>query len=370
MLAHALFVEQGALRGRALSVLPHLLVVVGWRAVYTAIGRGARFSGLYLDPVREPLVFAGAVIERLPFLGLGQLLAPPAESAVFGPAWTHLPLYLFALLVCAIALFSFLPLLRADARARFFALGAAVALVLGCSTHPNNRLLFFVGIGVMPLLSQLWHAALQNAPYLPVATWPRRIVHVFSAVTVGFRLFVSPLLLPVTAFSVALSGPIAVAVRSALASADGRELIVVSAPEFFYVKLMPVFAAMENRPAPARLRALSFGEIPLQVTRSDERTLELRYHGGILGSPLLELYRARSLALPIGTRVQLSDLHIEVTQLTADGRGAAARFVFAHPLEDPRYRWLHWRDGRYVPFAPPPTGATVALPPARIGLGL
>ena len=370
MLGYALFVEQGALRSRLLAVLPHVLLVVAWRAVYTAIGRGARFSGLYLDPAREPWVFAGAVLERLPFLGLGQLLAPPAESAVFGPAWTHLPLYLFALLICAIAIFSLRFLLRVDGRARAFALGAVAALVLGCGTHPNNRLLFFAGIGVMPLLSQLWHAALMNAPYLPVRAWPRRIVHVFAAVSVGFRLFVSPLLLPITAFSVALSAPIAGQVRSALAAADGRELIVVSAPEFFYVKLVPVFAALENKPVPEHLRALSFGAIPLQVTRSDARTLELRYHGGILGSPLLELYRARSLALPIGTRVELAGLHIEVTQLTADGRVSAARFVFAHPLEDPRYRWIRWQGDRYVPFAPPPLGATVALPPARIRLGL
>jgi hypothetical protein len=370
MVGYALFVEQGALGRRLLAVLPHALLIVVWRAVYSGIGRGARLSGLYLDPAREPLAFASAALERLPFLGLGQLLAPPAESAVFGPAWTHLPLYLFALLVCAIALFALRPLLRADGRARFFALGAALALVLGCSTHPNNRLLFFAGIGVMPLLSQLWHAALQNAPYLPVRTWPRRIVHVFAAVSVGFRLFVSPLLLPITAFSVALSAPIAGQVRSALAAADGRDLIVVSAPEFFYVKLVPVFAAMENQPAPAHLRALSFGDVPLQVTRSDARTLELRYHGGILGSPLLELYRARSLALPIGTRIELLGLSIEVTQLTADGRVSAARFVFAHPLEDPRYRWIRWQGDRYVPFAPPPQGATVALPPARIRLGL
>jgi hypothetical protein len=370
MLGFALFVEPGALRGRLLAVLPHLLIVVAWRVVYTGIGRGARFSGLYLDPAREPLVFAGAVLERLPFLGLGQLLAPPAESAVFGPAWTHFPLYLFALLICAIAIFSLRFLLRVDGRARAFALGAAVALVLGCSTHPNNRLLFFVGIGVMPLLSELWHAALQNASYLPGSGLPRRVVRGFAAVSVGFRLFVSPLLLPITAFSVALSAPIAVEVRRALAIADGRELVVLSAPEFFYVKLVPVFAAIDGRPLPEHLRALSFGAIPLQVTRRDARTLELRYHGGILASPLLELYRARSLPLPIGTRIELDGLRIEVTQLTADGRVSAARFVFAHPLEDPRYRWIRWQEDRYVPFAPPPQGATVALSPARIRLGL
>jgi hypothetical protein len=369
MLGYALFVDRAALWRRVLAVVPHALLIVGWRAVYTEIGRGARFSGLYLDPVREPLTFAQAVLERGPFLAMGQLLAPPAEASVFGPGWTHIPLYLFALLLCAVAVFSLWPLLRVDGRARCFALGSAAAFVLGCSTHPNNRLLFFVGIGVMPLISKLWHDALQNAPYLPVAARPRRILNTFAAVTVGFRLFLSPLMLPVTAYSVAWSAPIANASRDALAIANGRELIAVSSPDYFYLKLVPVLAALEGKRLPAHLRALSFGGVPVQVTRSDERTLELRFHGGILGSPLLELYRARTLPMPVGTRVELEGMSVEVTQTTADGRVSAARFSFAHPLEDERYRWIVWRGDRYVPFAPPPPGSAVAVPPADLRLG-
>ena len=370
MIGWALFVERGSFVLRLLAVVPHALLVVGWRMLYTDIGRGARFSGLYLDPAREPLAFAQAVIERAPFLVMGQLLAPPAEAGPLGPPWTHVPLYVFALLLSAVALFSFWPLLRADGRARAFALGSVVALVLGCSTHPNNRLLFFVGIGVMPLVSQLWHAALLGAPYLPpVGTRGRRVLNVFSAVTVGFRLFVSPLLLPITACSVLLSAPITEAARDALVRANGRELIAVSSPDFFHVKLVPVLSALEGLPLPARLRAISFGGVPLQITRSDAQTLDVSYRGGILGSPLLELYRARTLPLALGTRVDLKGLSVEVTQVTRDGRVSAARFRFEHALEDERYRWVRWQDDRYVPFAPPPPGATVALPRADLRLG-
>ena len=369
MIGYALFVERGAISRRLFAVLPHLLLVVAWRVVYSGIGRGARLSGLYLDPVREPLKFVAAACERLPFLGLGQLALPPAESAVFGPEWTHLPLLLFAVFVCALALFSLWPLLRSDGRARCFLLGALASLVVSCTTHPNNRLLFFSGIGVMPLLSMLWHGALLGAPYLPERGWRRGVINGFSAIAVGVRLFVSPLLLPITAWSVALSAPIDAVAMQGLRYAGGHELVVIDAPDYFHVKLIPVRAALERIPAPSALRALSFGPIPLRVTRLDARTLELRYAGGILGSPLLELYRARSLPMPVGTRVELSDMTATVTEVTADQRVAAARFTFTTPLDDPGYRWLAWGDGRYVPFTPPAIGASVELPAAQLVLG-
>jgi hypothetical protein len=369
MFGYALFVERGALSRRLLPLLPHALLVIAWRVAYSSLGRGARFSGLYIDPVREPLAFIAALWQRLPFLGLGQLALPPAEAGVFGPDWAQRPLFLFALFVCGLALFSLWPLLRSSGLARCCMLGAVAALVVSCTTHPNNRLLFFSGIGVMPLISMLWHGALLDAPYLPQRGFGRGAINAFSAIAVGVRLFVSPLLLPVTAWSVALSAPIDAAAEQALHYAGGRELVVINAPDYFHVKLIPVRAALEQVPGPSALRALSFGSIALRITRSDARTLDVQYHGGILRSPLLELYRARSLPLPVGTKVELSDMTVEVTERTPDGRAAAARFTFRTPLDDPRYRWLAWSNGRYAPFTPPPIGASVQLPAAQLRLG-
>jgi hypothetical protein len=369
MIGYALFVERGALSRRLLAVLPHVLLLIAWRVAYNELGRGARFCGLYLDPVREPLQFAVAAWERLPYLGLGQLLLPPAEASMFGPSWGHRPLFLMAVFVCAVALFSLWPLLRTDGRARCFLLGAAASLVVSCTTHPNNRLLFFSGIGVMPLISMLWHGALLGAPYLPAAGPRRKVIHVFSAMAVGMRLFVSPLLLPLTAWSVAFSAPIDAAALQALRYADGHELVVINAPDYFHVKLIPVRAALENIPGPRALRALSFGAVPLSVERTGARSLDVHYDGGILSSPLLELYRARDLPMPVGTKVELSDLSIEVTEQTPDGRPAAARFTFTTPLDDPGYRWLAWSGGHYVPFTPPALGRSVQLPAATLNLG-
>ena len=246
VVGHALFVEQGPLRRRALSVVPHLFVVVAWRVAYVALDRGARHSGLYLDPLSEPLAFARAALERIPALVLGQLALPPAEAIMFAPEALRLPLLLFALGFTALFVFALVPVLRSDPHARMFAFGALGALVLACSTHPHNRLLFYVGLGVMPLLSLAWHALLERASE---GRQVPRLAHVLVAALVGFRLLISPLLLPLMACSVMLTAPAEAGAHSLLAAAAGREVVLVSSPDYFHMKLAPVLAALEAEKA-------------------------------------------------------------------------------------------------------------------------
>ena len=121
----------------------------------------------------------------------------------------------------------------------------------------------------------------------------------------GYHLILSPFLLPLASVSIAVTKPAETAARAALAVSADRDLVFFTSPDYFYVKLMPVIAALEHRPPPRRIRALSFGAVPLHITRPDARTLDVAFEGGLLASPLLELYRARDLPMPVGTRVDL-----------------------------------------------------------------
>ena len=131
-----------------------------------------------------------------------------------------------------------------------------------------------------------------------------------------------------------------------------------------------MIAALEARPAPRRLRALAFGALPVRVTRVGASELELFYEGGLLASPLLELYRARDLPMPVGTKVELEGLRITVTGLTVDGRVQRARFAFAAPLEDPRYDFRQWDGTSYARFVPPAVGQSTELRPGQVHFGL
>ena len=57
---------------------------------------------------------------------------------------------------------------------------------------------------------------------------------------------------------------------------------------------------------------------------------------------------------------------VAVREVSAAAGPTVVRFTFAEPLESPRLRWLAWKAGHYVPFAPPPIGETVKLAPASM----
>jgi hypothetical protein len=49
-------------------------------------------------------------------------------------------------------------------------------------------------------------------------------------------------------------------------------------------------------------------------------------------------------AMQVGQVVALSEVTVEVAEMTSDGRLAQAAFMFAYPLEDDRYGWLLWDE--------------------------
>src|SRR5262249_53957812 len=71
--------------------------------------------------------------------------------------------------IATVALFAIVlaPLCRRSPVARFYAVGALLAVVPVCSTFPHDRLLFFVGIGAMGLLAE-WIGQMERK-ILPIA---------------------------------------------------------------------------------------------------------------------------------------------------------------------------------------------------------
>jgi hypothetical protein len=252
------------------------------------------------------------------------------------------------------------------------------ALLTACATHPNNRLLFFSGLGAMALLSLVWHGLLEGAAWVSSGRAWNLAARPLIAAVMGLHLIVSPLLLPLAACSILLTSPTGRAVAGAidLLGAEGsgdpadRDLVIVSSPAYYFVKLIPVVQALEGRPGPRRLRALGFGPVPLQLTRVDRRTLSLRFEGGILSHPILELYRDARIPMQKGRVIELDGLRIRVAALTGDGRAQQVEFRFDQDLEADRFVWLAWEGDRYAPFRLPAPGETVRVAPARVPFGL
>lgn len=367
LFAHALCVERTSLARRFLLFAPYLVITVVWRALYTHAGFGATGSGLYIDPAREPLAYLLALLERAPVLVLGQFLAPPAELyAVWSGTWAQ-GMLLFACLFSVCLAVAFWPLLRRDRIALFWLLGALISLVPAASTYPHNRQLLFTSFGAMGLLAQLWRLHVVELR----GQSPTRLLY-FSQGIGGMVYFahmaISPLVMPVATCGIAVTAPLQAATSTFDPQSAGRDVVFVSSPDYFPVKLVQLSLRIAEQPLPRRFRALSFGPEHISVQRTAENVLELEYAEGILSSPLMELYRDRRIPMREHEQVSLEGLHIEVLELTADQRARKVRFSFDEALESEQLRFYVWKEGRFQSYAPPKLGERHDLEPAELEL--
>lgn len=361
LFAYACCLDPGEGRVRRLATLvPYGVVVVGWRLAYQLLGYGAEGSDFYIDPVRQPIAFLAALVERLPILLQGQWLFPFSElAAIVTTPWRRALMVLGTVTACALV-WLFRDLLRRDRRARFYALGSVLAMVPIAAVIPGDRNLAFVGFGASGLLA----LALEEWRERPESVAPTR--RSVLAVLAVYHLAVAPLLQQFMLQSTAQLGrPVLAAARSVPVEALDAEadVVLVSAPDVFYSVLVPVVHGLDGVELPRSIRPLSLGGPMFELRRVDERTLMASWPGGMPQGLFAGLFRSRSKPLEPGARVRLAGLEIEVLG-SEGGRVGAARFRWSVPLEDPGLRWLEWRDGVFVPFTPPPVGGAVEVPAA------
>jgi hypothetical protein len=355
LFAYTLFVDAAPLRRRVLAFAPYVAILIVWRLAYNWLGYGARGSGLYIDPGREPLHFLAAFVERGPILALGQLLLPPPEFHAAFSADAARRVWSIAVLFSLAFAWAALPLLKRDKLARFWAAGFAFSLIPAASIDAHSRQLLLSSIGAFGLVAQLWTFYTNE-----LRGAARSISAKLSWATVGsvvaLHLTLSPLLLPFMTCSVTESGWLHRALDGLGDEIAGRDLIFVNVPDYFVTRLGQLRRRIEQRPLPRRWRALAFGPRRVVVKRLNERTMRLDYEGGILGLPILELYRDPRLRMAPGDRIELEGLSIVVREVTRDGRARGVDFTFDTPLEAPQFLFYAWQNGAITGFVPPAIG--------------
>ena len=149
LIAYALVLEPGGWRRRLGSLGPTAVVVVLWRLVYWSAGYGVRNGVGYVDPGYAPGFFLRQLAARANGLLGGQLTGVPPEIAMaLGPCW-RIGLAVFFALAGAIVAVVFLPLLRRDRIARFWATVMVLALVPAATVAPFSKNLGFVAMGAL-----------------------------------------------------------------------------------------------------------------------------------------------------------------------------------------------------------------------------
>ena len=361
VVAYAVFLSRGTWLRRAMSVAPHLSVVMAWRLWWGRAGFGARGSGAYLDPLADPVAFVTELPVRIAALLHGAWSGPPSDLFFLAPP-PHRPL-LVVIAVATVLLVTFLvvPLVREDGYARFWALGMVLAIVPVSASFPSDRLLLFVGVGAMALMARLVVVFVDRRaePVTSATKWRRRLTVAFALI----HFVVAPLALPVRAAQMQLLGGLTARAQASLDVAlAGRPdtVVIASAPVALLASYLAPERAYFDRPRPAHMYFLS--------TASSRVRVELRVEAerGFLYTPLEKHYRGSAAGLERGRTVDLPAMDARIDDVAADGRPRAVSFTFGDALDGRRVTVLRWSRDHYEPLMLD-IGQSIVLPEEDIG---
>jgi hypothetical protein len=334
---------------RCARLLPFMAVAVVWRLLYGQLGFGVIGSAYYRDPSSD---LAGVLLNLLAAIPiyLGSVLTQPfaAMTVVSNQA-----LLVAAFLGCAaLALVgpTLLPLLRRDARARFLALAALLAIPPLATTLPQDRLTGFVGLGSAGVV------ALLLTPVITEGTDERRLKLLYRIHAVWRPLlFVPSLFIP---YGMAAGGGAMVLDRDLPRDAS-QTIVLLNAPCALLVHHFGRLRVARGLPPP-RLLLLSSGISPVSVRRLDDRQLELEVPRGFLRLIADQVARdVRNNPFRAGDVIDLNDARVTILAVAA-GDPTRVRFeLFDAGALGRIYAW----QGREVrPFRLPAPGDVAQLP--------
>ncbi|MGH7778423.1 MAG: hypothetical protein ACREQR_01160 [Candidatus Binataceae bacterium] len=363
LFSYALIVDRDRIRERVVRLLPHGAVLGAWALIYKLGNFGSHGSGFYLDPLHNPIGFAGSFCQRAAFLLMGQWTPVPAEMGMaYAPGSSAaLHLTIFAFVIVALLVLLFIPLVLRDRRAGFWALGALLSLVPIAAVGAENRVLGFVGLGSMALLAQLTEFVLARTS----VAWLPRVWKGFAWAATLILLLNHVVAAPFLGLArIAYQGKVNSRLDRAMASVPSdprlasQDLVLINPPDHVYL-VGEIWAVkrLENSPMPRHIRELSTGGT-LELTRVGPRSLKLSFPHGFFSTAFSRYLRSPNERFSAGQHFEMPGLSVTVESLDKHGDPAEVLYEFPVPLEDSSLRWICWRDGVYVPWTPPAIGRT------------
>jgi hypothetical protein len=346
------------------SLLPYAALLVAWRVAYSAAGYGAAGTSFYTDPIRNPLEFLQAMMERLPVLVAAQLGGLSADLGGLlqyaAPGWT-IALALLCLGVTGVAAWLFYPLWSTRREVRFWALGMVLSMIPVCALPPADRLLVAPGLGGSALIAILLLAALDRARE---ARSPARKLWVGAIALV--HLVIAPLCLPVQAYALLLVdkyiGDAEESIPAGPEVAD-KTVVLLNPPTDEFGIFGPMRRRARGEVMPKHLRWIANGDSDLTLTRIDATTLKVRPSQGFSAPGSIGTLRTLEFKSHVGDVVTVEGMAVTILEVTDDGRPAEVQVKFEQPLDDRQLVWMRWndRDG-FAPFELPQPGHSILVP--------
>jgi hypothetical protein len=338
VLAHALALDPAKPQRKLVALAPYLLVLVAWRTAYDALGYGVVGSGVYLDPLSDPVAWLSATPRRFAEL-LVYLLGPP------GPIGALLSGRTLGAVVIALAVVVAARMSEASRRRaiRFAGLGVILSLIPLTTTAPHDRVLVVATIGSTLAFGEVLDLALlRGAVALRIGAGLITIVHylVSPAGAVGLASNIERIKVAGANY------PIAAGLDDA--QLRRQSLVVVHTPELLWATLLPVAREAQglNRPNFVWVLHAEPTAESLSVRRVDAHTVELHDPRGWLRGPDSTLLRGPSEPFAVGD--ELATLDFVLTVLEVDGvRPVHVAVRMRAPLDSAGLVIVTWADGDF-----------------------
>lgn len=362
--AYTWWLDDRPLRARAISFLPYVGATLVWLAIYRLGGFGVKGSGMYIEPLREPVAYGMSVLQSLPLLVAAELGAPAPDLYTFAPFALKVGMLAFALAFLAWSSFAFVRLWKTTPLARVLLGGSVLAVLPGCATFASARLLVIPSFGLIGVLAVAFAGLVDDAAWIPEGGAARKLVRSYVVWSGLGHLFISPLAFQVSAQQIPIMGDIVRRLAKGMNDADPipERIVIVNSPDTLFFAFLLIDNAIHYVPAPKKMLSLAAGARDLRVTRDTASSLVVDQDDGFYRVATEVIMRKPTTPMPKGSTVDLDDVQVEVLETTPDGIANRAVFRFREPIDDPKhYAFRAWTGAAMVPFPLPAVGETVVV---------
>lgn len=357
---------------RARALLPAIAVVLAWALVYAAVDAGGRGSSLYLDPLREPMAAARALVERLPILLGNLVLALPTGELSITEAGRRTQAWIGAVAFIALAIWCRRPVTMRPGTVehpRWWLAAALLATLPQVSAFPSARLLVVPALAISVVLARLlvisatraWHGDRWHARLV----WGATAISVLAAHAVLAPWWAQREIASIATFGRAAQAAVRTLPLPDDGSAREAHVVVLAAADPMTMLYPPLMRSAAGAPGPRAWWVLSGAPGPHELVREDARTILLRpLRSALLGTQVEQLFRRAPPRFRAGDRVDLDGMRVEVDAVDERGFPQAIRVRLARDLADPSVWILIATPRGYVRYPLGPIGVRVVLPPA------
>jgi hypothetical protein len=353
--AHALFVDRNRMK---LALTPYAALTVVYLSSYVAGDYGVSNSASYIDVIGAPGSALLTFLTAIPVWLATTATLPVAGFQMISPE-TRIPIAVGSVVVLVLLIRLLASSIREQPTAAgLFGIGALLSLLPLATVMPQERLRFFVALGVYGLLGP-WIARDFSARALAPRLAARAV---WSLHGIILPLFFIPSLFA-TSLSFATGG--ARALDEAVPRATEPITIILNPPSFYGPIYQEAMRAARAEPRPP-VYMLYAGSQSLHVTRPNPRSLELHAPQSWFASQFDGFRDLTRWPFRVGERIELAHFTVEVLEVDARGAPTRARITFDRDLEAPTLTFLHWSEAAITPWTPPPVGTSLQLSAAAV----